>query len=263
MTSRISIYDHSGQYLTEIDATLDRGWKLDEFGTATFTMSTSDSKCREDYLQFGNFIYAEHDKLPVWAGMIDTPRQWGIGSVLVTAYSGEYILTTMITERTATMQGVWGSIYQQLVEQTFNNDIGAMIKIGNIFGGGKSQNRVYNYAVIYEEIKRLVKESGNDWELEPQIDENGRLYFDAHWYEKRGMVKQFVFYEDLHFKLSNNFLREQGRIANRLRIYGEGATFSSRPVALVNDSESIGNYGERFLAQLSEGDDVEAKKRSP
>lgn len=258
MSSRISIYNHFGQYLTEIDATLNRSWKLNEFGTATFAMSTSDDKCRKDYLQFGNFIYAEHDKLPTWAGMIDTPRQWGMGTVTVTAYSGEYILTTMITDRTATMQGVWGSIYQQLIEQTFNNDIGVLLKIGNIYGGGKSQNRTYNYAVIYEEVKRLVKESGADFELSPEIDENGRLYFNAHWYERRGMTKQFTLYEDMHFKLSSNFLREQGRIANKLRIYGEGATFNSRPVASVNNIESIGAYGQRFMAQLSQGEDIEA-----
>jgi len=258
MASRISLFNHFGQWLTEINATFNRSYKLNEFGVGTFTMSTQDPKCREDYLQFGNFVLVEHDKLPAWGGMIDTPRQWGIGSVTSTAYSGEYILTTMITDRTSTNKGAWGVIYQNLVEETFNNDIGGIIKIGSIFGGGKSIQHIYHFANIYEEIVKLSKDSGNDWEFVPSIDENGRLYFTANWYEKRGMLKQYTLYEDFNIKLSSRLLQEQGRIANQLRIYGEGANWQTRSVAKRHDKESIGKYGARFLAQAKEGDDLNA-----
>ena len=71
MSSRVSIYDKSGQWLTEVNTTFNRVYKLNEFGIGSFTLSTDDDKCREDYLQFGNYVYIEHDKLPVWSGMIE------------------------------------------------------------------------------------------------------------------------------------------------------------------------------------------------
>ena len=258
MASRVTIYDHFGNYLTEVNATFRREYKLNEFGSGSFTLLTQDQKCREDYLQFGNFALVEHEKLPAWGGMIDTPRIWGHGSVTSTAYSAEYILTTMISDRTANMAGVWGSIYQQLVEQMFNNDIGGMVRIGAIYGGGKSVKRTYNYANLYDEVSKLCKDSGNDFEFLPAIDADGRLFFTAHWHEKRGGLKQFTLYEDKNIRLSTSPLREQGRIANRLRIYGPGATFETRGIAKENDIISSGKYGERWLAQLGQGDDVAA-----
>ena len=74
MPTRITLFNNSGEKLAEIDANVSRSWKLNEDGAGTFTMSTQDTKAIIDYLEFGNFVYMEHDKLPIWGGMIDTPR---------------------------------------------------------------------------------------------------------------------------------------------------------------------------------------------
>ena len=74
--SRMSIYDKSGIYLTEIDADIDRTWKINDYGKATFTISKEDVKAVYEYIRFGNLIYIEHNKLPAWAGVIDPPRDW-------------------------------------------------------------------------------------------------------------------------------------------------------------------------------------------
>jgi hypothetical protein len=258
MSSRVSIYDKSGQWLTEVNTTFNRVYKLNEFGIGSFALSTDDDKCREDYLQFGNYVYVEHDKLPVWAGMIEPPRIWGQGQVTSTVYSAEYILSIMISDRTIVMRGAWGSVYQQLITQMFNNDAKSVVRVGNIFGGGKVINRTYNYANLYDEVKLLCRDSGNDFEFEPDIDANGRLFFSAHWHEKRGALKQFVLDEGTNIQLANPLMREQGRIANALRIYGDGATFESRPVAKRDDYESRSLYGQRWLAQAVQGDDLAA-----
>ena len=258
MSSRVSIYDKSGQWLTEVNTTFNRVYKLNEFGIGSFTLSTDDDKCREDYLQFGNYVYVEHDKLPVWAGMIEPPQIWGHGQVTSTVYSAEYILSIMISDRTIVMQGAWGSIYQQLVTQMFDNDVKNVVRIGSIFGGGKVVNRTYNYANLYDEVKILCKDSGNDFDFEPEIDANGKLYFSANWHEKRGALKNFTLYEGTNIQLANPLMRVQGRIANRLMIYGDGATFQTRPVAKRDDKESRALYGQRWLAQPVQGDDLNA-----
>jgi hypothetical protein len=258
MSSRVNIYSHYGKWLTEVDATFNRSWKLNDYGPATFTLSMQDAKCREDYLQFGNFVYVEHEKLPVWAGMIDTPRTWGHGSVTSTVYSAEYLLTCLITTRSTSAQGSHGAVFQALIEQTFNNDVGDIIKIGDIYGGGKSIKRTYYYNTLLDEIKKLCIDSGNDFDLQPEIDQNGRLFFSANWYEKRGMLKPFTLYDDINIKLSNTPLREQGRIGNKLRIYTTGATYESRGVAWRDDLVSVSKYGQRYLAQLQQGNDLNA-----
>lgn len=242
-----------------MDATCDRTYKLNEFGTATFTLSTSEEKCREDFLRFGNYVYIEHDKLPVWAGMIDTPRIWNHGAVEVTAYSGEYILTCFITGKTSTFSGPYGIIYRDMVDQTtrWGGEL-PLIKIGNIFGGGATLTRKYQWNGLYNEITRLCKDSGNDFYFEPVIDDYGALYFLAHWYEKRGMVKATSLYEDMNIKLSSTPLREQGRIANKIFLWGEGANWSSKPVAQRENTVSGGLYGSRTLAQAAQGVDIEA-----
>ena len=262
MSSRISIYDKSGQWLTEVNATFNRVYKLNEFGMGTFTLSTDDDKCREDYLQFGNYIYAEHDKLPSWGGMIDTPRQWGHGKVTITAYSGEYILTTRITKRNTTLSGQWGTIFQELIETTIDAPNLNIIKIGSIFGGGKSTKQNYRFESLYEASKKLAKESGQDFDILPVIDDNGRLFFEANWYERKGMQKTFTLYEDHNIELSERLLVEQGRIANQLRVHGEGATQDTKPNQRVTDIESIGKYGARYLFLNARGDDVEASADS-
>lgn len=259
MSSRITLLNRSGQYLTEVNATCDRTYKLNEFGTATFTMSTSDDKCREDYLRFGNYVYVEHDKLPVWAGMIDTPRIWKHGAVEVTAYSGEYILTCFITGKSSTFSGVFGNVYKELIDQTMRHggDL-PLIEVGDIYGGGASVTRKYQWNGLYNEIIKLCKDSGNDFYFEPYINEYGVLYFRANWYEKRGMVKTFMLYEDMNIKLSSTPLREQGRIANKIYLWGEGASWSSKPVAQRENTVSRGLYGSRELAQAAQGTDIEA-----
>jgi hypothetical protein len=190
--------------------------------------------------------------------MIDVPRNWGPGQVTSTAYSGEYLLTDLITTRSMSAQGSYGAIFQALIEQTFNNDVGDIIRIGDIYGGGKSVKRTYNYANLYDEIRTLCEDSGNDFDLQPAIDQNGRLYFTANWYEKRGMLKPFTLYEDVNIKLSNTPLREQGRISNKLRIFTSGATWQSRGVAWRDDLVNVAKYGQRYLAQLQQGNDLNA-----
>lgn len=253
MSSVIQIFDKSGNYLTEIEATISRWYKLNEFGKATFELATSDQKCIEQYLEFGNLVYITHPKLPAWGGMIDTPREWRHGSVISSVYSAEYLLKTRITQRSQTLAGPYGTIFQTMLEELFDSSSFNVIRAGSIFGGGPSVKRVYNFAPLYDEIRNLAEESGNDFEIEPNIDSNGRLYFAAHWHKRKEFETNYTLYEDLNLELPAVFLREQGTIANKLRIFGDGATFTTRPLGRVQDQESIDRFGVRFLAKSVSG----------
>lgn len=244
MSSRLTIFDKTGVRVAELDATFKRSWRLNEYGIGSFSVSTQDTKAIIDHLQFGNYIFSEHDKLPSWAGMIDTPRTWGEGRINCSAYSGEYLMTMRITPRTLNLSGSYGMIYDSLIKSRPHR----LVRSGDIYGGGPVVSMTYNYADVYAEIKKLAQDSGNDFSFEPEIDSNGGLVFAAHWYEKRGMERAFVLYEDRHLRLSSIALREQGEIRNRLRVYGEGATFDTRPVSRMEDDVSADKYGARWKA---------------
>lgn len=251
MSSRISIFDKSGSWLTEVNATCRRSWKLNEYGIATLEISTSDQKAQEKYLRFGNLIYVEHDKLPVWAGMIDTPRAWGKGVITVTAYGGEYIMTTRITGKTLKVSGTYGSCYQQILDSMYSESDYNLVTTGTIYGGGGTMSTTYHWENVYTVFKKLASESGHDWNFEPVFDANGRLYFEAHWYERRGSRRTFTLYEDMHIELLDIGLREQGTIGNRVRVFGNGANWSEMPAALRNDEESKAKYGTRYTAEYA------------
>jgi len=257
MPSKLTLYDKSGRRLDEINASCKVEYKINEWGKLTFTISTSDPKCTEKNLRFGNYVIFEHDKLPTWGGMFDPPYQWGHGTITIMAYSGEYILSMRHTAKQLDAEGTPGGVFQTLVENINTNDGYKIIQIGSIYGGGASIKRTYNYANIYDEVKKLSKDTANDYEIIPIIDANGRLYFQANWYEKKGRQTAMTFYEDKNVKLSSGLLREQGRISNQLTLYGDGSSFKSRPTAYRENIDSIGLYGIRQTASQSQGDDIE------
>jgi len=248
MPTRISLFNNSGEKLAEIDANVSRSWKLNEDGAGTFTMSTQDTKAIIDYLEFGNFVYMEHDKLPIWGGMIDTPRTWGVGTITSSIYSAEYVLKSHVTpNREDKFTGVPGSIFNKLTSQSFGTGSIPVIP-GDIYGGGISQSITYNYAIIYDAVIDLAKKSGADWDLTPAIDPNGKLYFISNWYERKGVDRVFRLYEDLNIKLSTKPMVEQGEIANVVIGFGNGSSWTSKYVDGRLDAESVGRYGWRTKA---------------
>ena len=243
--SRITIYDNSGMWLAELDAQTFRSWKLNDYGSGSFTLSTKDAKCTEQFLQFGNFVYITSDKLPVWGGMIDTPRSWGVGTITSSIYSIEYALKSEhMPNLVQLVTGTPGAIFQKLMTRPLGNNT-VPIVVGDIFGKGVSDKKEYNLSNVYDSIASLSNDSGNDWDLLPAIDSNGSLYFIANWYQRKGIDSNFMLYEDHNIKLSDRLLVEQGKIITYVRAYGEGGAWSSKPTVFEYDEENIAKYGHR------------------
>lgn len=244
MTSRIVVYDKSGGAIAEISANVRRSWELNKYQTATFAMANEDAKAQERFLQFGNFILVEHEKLGSWAGMIDTPREWGYRQFTVKAYSGEYILTTRRGPTSETLEGSPGAVFQQMVEKA-NQSAATLIRIGTIYSGGRTRKEPYNLEDPYEAVKKLAEGCGQEWDITPGIDAGGRLYFEANWYEKKGSTQLIKLEETLNMELGNQPMTEQGHLINDLVGFGPGMTWESKSSVRLIDAESAGDYGIR------------------
>lgn len=240
--ARVIVFTKSGSQIAEFNACVTMAWKLNAYGKATWKMSTQDPKCKREYLEFGNRVMIEVDKLPAWVGVIDTPREWAShGEVMVTAYSAEYLLTWRRAPVDKKIQGTAGAKFEQLVKMAD----GLLIEPGEIFGGGKAANETLKSESIYEAILNIVERMGNDWCIVPNITPENELRFKANWYDKIGEARSTLLLDGYNIKATNKVMIEQGEIANDIIVVGFGASSGSQKTASMVDQDSIGLYDHR------------------
>jgi len=240
----ISIYSRAGLKLCELDTYFRRTWKLNEYGEGEFYLSVEDAKAVYDNLKFGNLVYAEHEKLPAWGGVIYTPREWkDFNQIKVNCYSAEYLLKFRSTPMVLKLENPPGLIYKGLIENLYPTLEPLPVAVGSIWGGGDGQKITFNFAEIYESIRKLAEDTGYEFDLTPAIDQLGRLYFKANWYELKGITRQFRLYEDKHLELNSTPMVEQGDIATYVIGYGKGSTWSTKPISELSDLSAINENG--------------------
>jgi len=243
MTSMIRVFDRKGIPLGEINAQYTCNWLLNAPGQLSFSLSTSDPKCREDLLRFGNLVLVLDDYLPAWGGVIDTPREWGNGQVKVNAWGGEKLLDYRRGTPGKSITGTCGAIFSNIIRQA--NSVGNLpLVIGNVFEGGKPRTETLNDTLL-KEATRIVQLAKMEWYVEPSLLNNGRMVFLANCLVKAGKKLPLELIESVHLKLSQRPMTEQGEIVNDVLGYGEGVNWSTRPQAIRKDDISIGLYGLR------------------
>lgn len=254
--SRIVIYDKAGGAIADIRARVTYAWRMNQYGQAQFAVSMNEDAAKLQYLEFGNFITVERDHLPMWAGVIDPPRQWGRKAIICNAYSGEYLLAWRRTDVERKLTGTAGEIYQQMI--AIANQPGYIRTVaGAIWTGGQSREETLNPTTsIYEEAKRVATRAGHEFNLTPEFDGQGRLIFKANWYERMGVDRVFTLEEGVHIEMGDSPVVEQGNIVNEVVGYGDGAAWASRPKTTVKDDSSIGRYGLRQGSKSFSGNTI-------
>lgn len=250
MTTRTTIYDRGGRLLAELDVMVKRSWVKNKPGSASFAISTLDAKCIEEYLQFGNLVLIEHDKLPSWCGYITTPREWGNGVVSVNASGmmGRWSGRSGVGE--VNYGGSPGYAIEGFIREMNARD-DTRIRMGErVLDGIAEVGSVPNTSKMLEFISQMVDEFKNCLlEFEPGKDDSGRLVVMANWRKLPEEVGLTVLMEGHNIEAVNNVLVEQGTIANKLWLQSKGETKQDRKVIELVDSESIERYG---MYELSE-----------
>lgn len=245
MTSIVMVYDRKGFALAEFETNVNRTWKLNDYGQATFKLPTLDPKTLLKYFQFGNLLYVTHDKLPAWGGMIDPPRSWEFGLPTATAYAGEYLLKQMRGPMAFKETHPAGILIQILVEKS-DGWKNWPVDIGSIWGGGSTKEHECHLVNLYDEIKAFATECKNDWSVTPALNGN-QLIFELNFYEKVGTTRLLGVEEDINCKLNNIPYVEQGEIYNDWIGYDstEG-TWNNCMRSHEFDQASIDLYGPRY-----------------
>jgi hypothetical protein len=242
MSERITIYNYRGEPLTNIKASITRSWVLGGVGEASFEIAYTDPKCQQEYLEYGNFVLVEHDTLPPWVGVIDTPRQWTNSSVQVKAYEAAKVLQWRRTQAGQLLTGSAGSLFTQLIN--IANAAGdTRIRIGSIYSDSTSrQERLSDN--VYQHVLNLRARTGNDFQFTPASDD-GKLIIVADWLSRDGEAAVIPLVEGKNIESNDALLSEEGTIINDLIGYGDASTTGSRLTSKYYDETSASRYGLR------------------
>lgn len=250
MALRIVVGDRSGNLLAEV--TPDVGpisWRLNDVGRVQLGFARTDLKATQANLAFGNRILIDFDNgLPNWAGVIDTPREWREDkTIVVNAYSGEYILGTRQTDRGRYFSDqTVGVIYKALIEDA-NNVVDMGIGIGTVWEGGAGHYPEYHYKNLLAIIRESLCGALSDYDFDVTGElSNGRIALSANLYERKGFERvNIVLLEGEN--ISRVKLIEQGEIINAWDIAGAGDGWSetARIYSHMEDGGSISAYGYR------------------
>ena len=255
MEQRLTVFAKSGDPIAELDAAVNASWVQGEVGSLEFSISTRDPKFSQRNLQFGNLILFESDLLPAWGGLIWPPRFWQPGQLTVQARSAEFQFTRRILNGGGRMPaggrkltGTAASLFAQLIELG-NQQADLRIEPGTLVEAGEPLSVELRQQSLWEALKELETNSGQEWWLEPERDADNRLLFKAHWAPVRGRQRNYALLEGKHLALIGR-AAEAGDLLNRVLVLGEGET--QKPSSLAIDARSQALYGPTFFAEFVE-----------
>ena len=259
MTSRIHIFDHFIHKLGELDniATTPRSLVLNGYGRCEFSMSTSDPKCNERLLQYGNLIHVEHipskdengninGRLPDWTGIILPPRDWDFGVIHVNAFSAEAILSFRAMPYIS-ISGTPKTLFKKILDASHAIAKNIVIQPGTIddLPMTLTDNLRTNG---YSHIQKLIKDSGMDWNIEGQINSKGNLELYANLYNRKGIDTPLNL-NNVNAELSSPSLTEQGTLSNHVIGHSQAQTDRGRFTKESIDQSSVDDYGSLQLNQ--------------
>lgn len=207
-----TIYSRDGTPITDVKASVVRSSLLNDIGEAIFYVATSSIKCRREVLEYGNYLYIQHDSLADWVGIIDTPRPWHHGYVEVHAFEVPYILQYRLTPLNSSLEGSPGEKFAKLLAIA-NGREDTLIRAGTVFTGGVSSQEIVSGSV-YEHIKSIRQKANHDWICTPNIDAQGRLTIVMDWLEKAGVLTDLELSQGHNILYGDTPLEESGELIN-------------------------------------------------
>lgn len=245
MADRIRIYSRGGIGLADLRVTVERSLFINDEGEAEFDIVTNDANCRDDFLNFGNWLLIENDKLESWVGMIDTPQEWRRRYVHVHAFTPDRQFFYRNVPKQLRLSGKSGNVFREVVNLC-NRAETTIIEAGTIWAGGADMpDENMSGDNLQDYIIDLAERSGAEYTFTP-VAYQGKLSIQAHWLERIGVDSNFGLEESYNLADENYSLRRGTEpIFNELWGYGNGGGQSDRPSATFADPVSVSRYGLR------------------
>jgi hypothetical protein len=226
-------------------------------GRCEFSMSLSDAKATENFLQFGNLLYIEHipamqadgtfnGQLPSWVGWIQPPRSWDIGVIHVTGYAAESIFSACPMPWVS-VKGSPRDIFLKIIEYSnqFMRTYGGGITIQP--GVIENSDKIFSYDLrlsAYEHIKTMTTNAGMFWDVTGEPTAKGNLALYANLYRSKGVQTGFDL-NNLNTEASpgTSLLSEQGFPSNVILGHSQAQTAQSRHAGNGLHQDAVNDYG--------------------
>jgi hypothetical protein len=162
--SRALVFGLDNTATGEVHGICNRAWAINDGGKSEIELSEAEGI--KPWLEIGRMIYVEHEKLPAWAGMIDTP--WNCLKPQLTAYDPPYLLALRCPEAGFVTSGTIIEIVKRLVRMA-NRFEDLYLRPGNLIDDGVVREFEITTETIWEQVKRLVTENGQQISFRPAI----------------------------------------------------------------------------------------------
>lgn len=244
MTDRVRVYHRGGIGLADLRVTVERSAYINDEGEAEFDIVTNDPNCRrEDYLNFGNWLLVESDKLEPWVGMIEH-QELKRRYIHIRAFTPDRQLVYRNVPRQLRLKGKSGAVYRQILNLC-NRAEETVIQAGVIWNGGPdmpeenlSGDNLRDYVI------ELAERAGAEYTFTP-VPYNGQLVIEAHWLDRIGVDSPFSLEESYNLADEAYSIKFNPPEANEMWGYGAGAGQTDRPTSTYLDPDSRARYGLR------------------
>lgn len=243
MSDRVRIYGRDGIGLCDLRVTVERSAFINDEGEAQFDLVYNDPNCREDFINHGNWLLVENDKLESWVGMIEN-LDWRRRYVQVNAFTPDRQLLYRDVPKQLQLSGKSGRIFQEIIN-IMNRAEATIIEAGDIWFGGKDMPlENLSGASLRDYIIDLAERSGAEYYFTAEPYQ-GKLKIKANWLDKVGVESNFPLEESYNLADEAYSLRQKAPRATELWGYGNGAGQTDRPTSTYTDLPSTAKYGLR------------------
>jgi sRNA-binding carbon storage regulator CsrA len=238
MASRIRLFDRTGTLIYEVGAPAFREWVLNDIGSASFTIKAAGM---EPYIEFGNFVTIENDKLDTWVGVVIPPRTWSPKIITVNAKSAMSLFGQRVGSYEQPVSGSWGEVLSQVIGIA-NSAEDTLMQIGT-YDAGISYSSVVDMSNLYTYLQRALAQAQTRLDFRP-VTTNGKLKIFIDMKPTLYTTSNLYLEEGLNVKNNTSILIQQGEIYNDITILGVGLD-QVKVTANAVDQVSIEKYGRR------------------
>jgi hypothetical protein len=247
--SRIVVFDRDFRSVGEFQGIVNRAWTMSgaskTMGGSTTTVQIAADDAVNEWLQFGRMVLIEHESLPRWAGMIDTP--WiATLPVSCTLYSPEYLPSLRFSEQQLTVSGSFETVLQEIID-LINKDEDMRIRLGTMgdLPSGDQQLTIKQQS-LWQTLNDFGAREAVEFAFRAERDENNLLtiYIDADL--KLGAETGLYLHDGPGANIQIIDAKIESKIINRIVGIGAQSTNQARiQTAPYFDADSIEIYGLR------------------
>lgn len=255
--SRALLFGLDNLLLWEFKANIDRSYTIDghpsSSGGGSTVITIPDAVAADKRLNFGRMILVSHgdnNKLPSWAGMLDTPWK-ALLPAQVTAYNAEYLLSQRCPDQPFFLQAPLAAIAAEMINQA-NAQEEMYIRLGDTGGLDPTiRQETFDQRNFWEQLKALLLRAGAEMTVRPQREpsDGNRLYIYLDVKQRAGVDTGFLLHDGDNANIKVTAASVDGQIWNRVTGISGESTQASRQQTTPQISTDSQIYRTRSIVQ--------------